>query len=318
MADISVVIVTWNSERWIERCLASVPPACEDLSYEILLYDNASTDATVARVKEHGVRLIRSDANRGYAAATNEILGLCNGRYVFLLNPDCELDRGALRRLFDFLQGNPGIAAAAPLLVDESGTSQREFQLRRLPTLRTFLFEVLLLDKLMPRNGTTARFRYRDLDLSVPQRVEQPAAAALLVRRNVFDRLGRFDEQFSPAWFEDVDYCRRAAEEGLEMWVVPSAGARHFGGASLAHMPFADFIDIWYRHMWLYARKWLPPAHAAVLRGGIAAGMLLRMAVTAAGAPPNGAGTRSNAMKAYARVLRSALRRWSDSSPSSS
>ena len=97
------------------------------------------------------------------------------------------------------------------MLIDESGHSQRHFQLRRLPTLRSLASEVLLLDKLFPKNPTTAHHRYRDLDLTEPRVIEQPAAAALLLRREVMEDVGAFDESFAPAWFEDVDYCRRLA-----------------------------------------------------------------------------------------------------------
>ncbi|HKR65625.1 MAG TPA: glycosyltransferase family 2 protein [Thermoanaerobaculia bacterium] len=296
--DLSILIVTWNSERWIDRCLRSIPAACEGLEYEVVIHDN-SVD------------------NAGFAAGTNRAFGRSTGRYVFLLNPDCELAPRAITSLFEFLETHAHIAAAAPLLSDdESGDSQREFQLRRLPTLGTLAAEVLLFDKLFPRNPVTARYRYHDLDLTAPRKIEQPAAAALLLRREVVDEIGPLDEQFAPAWFEDVDYCRRLAEVHKEVWVVPEAHARHFGGASLEHMNFAGFVDIWYRNMWRYARKWMRPAQAESLRWMIVAGMLLRCGAGFLGLRPAGV-ARWDAFRAYAAVLKKALHRW-DSSPSSS
>ena len=314
--DLSILIVTWNSERWIERCLRSIPAACEGLEYEVVVYDNASEDATLTRVNGHA-RVTRSTRNDGFAAATNRAFGDSKGRYVFLLNPDCELAPRALTLLFQFLESNPGIAAAVPLLEDESGHSQREFQLRRLPTLRTLAAEVLLFEKVFPKNAATAHYRYRDLDLTVPIRIEQPAAAALLLRRQVFDEVGPFDEQFAPAWFEDVDYCRRLAQARKEVYVVPSARVRHYGGASRDHMSFARFAEVWYRNMWRYARKWMRPGEAEALRWAIIAGMLLRCGAGVLGLRPAGVGRR-DAFRAYARVMRKALDRWSDSSRSSS
>lgn len=315
--DLSILIVTWNSERWIERCLRSIPAACEGLDYEVLVHDNASHDATVALVRD-GVSVIRSPHNAGFAAGTNRAFGESRGRYVFLLNPDCELMPGALTVLFDFLDSHPHVAAAAPLLMGEGGDVQSHFQLRRLPSLATLAAEVLLLDKLFPTNAATASYRYRDLDLTEPRRIEQPAAAALLLRREVVDEIGPLDEQFTPAWFEDVDYCRRLAEKGKEIWVVPSAKAKHFGGASLEHIPFATFADVWYRNMWFYARKWLRPAQAEALRWAIIAGMLLRCAAGLFGFKPRQV-AKWEAFRAYAFVMRKAFERWSaDSSPSSS
>lgn len=319
--DVSILIVTWNSERWIERCLRSIDAACEGLAYEVLIYDNASNDATLQRIPSAEARVIRSTKNDGFATGTNRALRESRGAYAFLLNPDCELDPRALTRLKEFLDEHREVAAAAPLLVDEGGDSQREFQLRRLPTLRTLASEVLLLDKLFPGNGATAHYRYRDLDLTQPQRIEQPAAAALLVRREVFDQIGPLDEQFAPAWFEDVDFCRRLAEAGKAVYVVPAAGARHFGGASLEHMDFGRFIDVWYGNMWRYARKWMSRGHAEALRWVIITGMLLRCLVAPLGAVKirHPQLSRRAALRAYAHVLKRAWNRWSpESSPSSS
>jgi len=307
--DLSILIVTWNSERWIDRCLRSIPAACEGLRYEVVVHDNASSDATLTLVRD--AEVIRSTTNAGFAAGTNSALAASRGRYVFLLNPDCELAPKALTLLFQFLESHPNIAAAAPLLIDDVGEVQREFQLRRLPTMRTFAAEVLMFDKLFPRNSATASYRYRDLDLTEPRRIEQPAAAALLLRRSAIDQVGSFDEQFAPAWFEDVDFCRRLAEAKQEVWVVPSASARHFGGASLEHISFAGFVDIWYRNMWRYARKWMRPGQAEALRLMIIVGMLLRCVSHFVGLHPRGI-RRRDSFRAYAHVLRRAFDRWDE------
>jgi len=295
--DLSIIVVTWNSERWIDRCLRSIPAACEGLAYQVVLWDN-------------------SRDNIGFAAAVNRAMQSATGEFVFLLNPDCELGSKTVTLLVDFLRTHPGVAAAAPLLEDEQGGSQREFQLRRFPTLATFAVDILAVDKMWPSNPVTASYRYRDLDLSHPQIVEQPAAAALVIRRDAVDEIGPLDEQFFPAWFEDVDYCRRLAAAGKEIWVVPAAQARHFGGASLEHVPFGSFIDLWYRNMWRYARKWFSRSQQEALRRIVLFGMLLRLPAAAIGVAHREVG-RWNAVKAYARVLEKAFKRWGDSSQSS-
>ena len=315
--DLSILIVTWNSERWIDRCLRSLPAACEGLDYEIVVYDNASADSTLLHVSESDAVVLRASANDGFAAGTNRAFGKSRGRYVFLLNPDCELEAGSVTRLCEFLDQNAIAAAAAPLLVDERGGLQREFQLRRLPTLGTLIGEALLIDKIFPKNRMTAHYRYRDLDLTHPQRIEQPAAAALLIRREVFDEVGAFDEQFAPAWFEDVDYCRRLAEAKKEIFTVPAAVARHYGGASVDTMGYPAFIDHWYRNMWRYARKWFSRGEAEALRWAIIAGMVARWMAALTGVS-NGTSTRREALRAYRTVLKKALNRWDGSSLSSS
>lgn len=287
---LSILIVTWNSERWIERCLRSIPAACDGVAHEVVIHDN-------------------SKENIGFAAGTNRAFARSRGRYVLLLNPDCELAPGALRQLYEFLESRPHIAAAVPLLVDENGEPQREFQLRRFPTLASLAAEVLLLDKLFPRNPATAQYRYRDLELNEPRRIEQPAAAAMLLRRSVIDDVGLLDEQFAPAWFEDVDFCRRLAERKREVWVVPKAIVRHVGGASLEHLPAARFVEVWYANMWRYARKWLRAGEAEALRWTIIGGMMMRCIAAAVGIEPKGM-TRGEALRAYLLVMRNAFERW--------
>lgn len=304
--DVSVAIVTWNSSRWIDRCLSALPAACEGLAFETVIYDNASSDRTLQVVGDRGARVIRSTANDGFAKGMNRAIGSASGRYVFLLNPDCRPEPGALTQLVRFLDDHPNAAGAAPLL---DGDGQRDFQLRRLPTLRSLATELFAFHKLFPRNRQTAHDRYRDLDLTEPRPIEQPAAAALLLRREVFEEVGGFDERFAPAWFEDVDFCRRLAVAGQKIWVVPAARAEHEGGASLEHVPFARFTNVWYRNMWIYGRKWLSRGEAEALRWFIIGGMLFRIPAAAIGIAHPEVG-RWEAIKAYAAVARQAFRRW--------
>src|SRR5689334_1631294 len=123
--ELSILIVTWNSVRWIDRCLASIPPACGDLEHEIIVYDNASSDDTLRAIGERKDLLIRSEHNDGFGIAVNRAVQRSRGRYVFLLNPDCELAPGALKLLHDFMEAHPNVAAAAPLLANDDGGSQR-------------------------------------------------------------------------------------------------------------------------------------------------------------------------------------------------
>ena len=97
-------------------------PACGELEHEIIVYDNASSDDTLrtdrrARETSRSVR----ERNDGFAAATNRAFARSRGRYVFLLNPDCELAPGALKLVHDFLDTHPKAAGAAPLLADDDG-----------------------------------------------------------------------------------------------------------------------------------------------------------------------------------------------------
>lgn len=313
VVDVSIAIVTWNSAGWIERCLAAIGAACEGLQHEIVVHDNASSDGTVAIVERAGkgrLKLHADSENRGFAGGMNCAIEKSKGRYLLSLNPDCELARGSIATLVRYLDAHPEVAAAAPLLLDEQGQPQREFQLRRFPTLHTVASELLLLDKVLPSNGAAAHYRYRDLDITRPQPIEQPAAAALLLRAEVVRAIGAFDERFTPAWFEDVDYCRRMWERGFAIHLVPEAVATHRGGASLDHVPFATFVAVWYRNLFHYVSKWFTPGDAEAVRWLIIAGMMLRTLAAAIG--PRLPVSRGAAVRAYVDVMKKAFARWDD------
>ncbi len=316
--DVSVVVVTWNSATWIARCLEALDAACAGLSWEVLVHDNASRDETVAiaapLVGQARGAIIRSARNDGFAGGVNRAVARARGRHVMLLNPDCELAPDCIATLIRRLEARAGAVAAAPLLLGEDGLPQREFQLRRFPTLRTFAAELFLTERVFGSDREIDRYRCRDLDLDAEQTVEQPAGAALLLRRELLDTVGPLDERFAPAWFEDVDYCRRIASAGGHILFVPSARATHHGGASLVEMATGEFVEIWYRNLWRYAEKWLPSKERERLRWFIVAGIGLRAVAVIAGL--SAAGERRGMLAAYGRVIRSAWTRWNDASRS--
>ena len=126
--------------------------------------------------------------------------------------------------------------------------------------------------------------------------VDQPAAAALMVRRDAFDEVGGFDEQFYPAWYEDVDFCLRVKEKGWELYFAADAKFLHEGGYSAARMGAEDFLRSYYRNQLRYARKHFGLMSVAAVRASIAAGMVGRMI-----ARPNKAAAYSKALIAIVR-----------------
>jgi GT2 family glycosyltransferase len=110
-----------------------------------------------------------------------------------------------------------------------------------------------------------------------PLQVEQPAAAALMIRRDAYDDVGDFDEQFYPAWYEDVDFCQRLKTKGWEVYFVSKAQFLHEGGYSVEAMGATDFLNSYYTNQLRYARKHFGVLGAAVVRTSIVAGMIARM-----------------------------------------
>ena len=271
MNRIGVVVVAHNSEREIGACLDSLPPGLETV-----VVDNASRDGTCAQVlRRPSVKLLANPWNRGFAAAANQGIGLLDCECVLLLNPDVEL-QGGLDALATACAGE-GIAASAARLVDRQGRPQTGFMVRRFPTPLALALEVMGVNRLWPGNPVNRRYRCLDLDPALEAAVEQPAAALLMIRREAWRRLGGFDESFYPVWFEDVDFCRRAAAAGYAMRYVPSAVARHSGAHSVGRLPWAARERYWYGNLLRYAAKHFARSGLLAVCAALVLGSLFRM-----------------------------------------
>jgi N-acetylglucosaminyl-diphospho-decaprenol L-rhamnosyltransferase len=247
-----VVVVTYNSADVIGRCLES----CRDLP--VVVVDNASLDATRELVTERdGVKLIANPVNCGFARAVNQGVAELDTDLILVLNPDVALETpiDALERACCA----EGAGLAGGRLLDQQGRVQAGFTVRRFPTPLTLICEVLGLNRLWPGNPVNRRYRCLDRDLSQSAEVDQPPGAMLMFRREVWQRLGGFDTQFDPLWFEDVDFCRRARDLGLKIHYVPEVTATHRGGHSIAQLNWSEREVFWYVSLLRYASKHFSP-----------------------------------------------------------
>jgi N-acetylglucosaminyl-diphospho-decaprenol L-rhamnosyltransferase len=262
--DLSVVIVNWNVRDLLRCCLASLqrspgivwdvraanpeevlsqphPPASLEplppISGEVILVDNASGDGSPAMVAaEHPwVRLIASPENLGFTGGNNRAISLSRGRYVFFLNPDTEVIRDAPRAMVACMDQHPEIGVLGPELRYGDGSLQSSR--RRFPTFGMALFESTPLAWHWPGNPWARRYRMDDVPLPAAEAAEvQPVdwvvGAAFLVRREVIEQVGAFDEGYF-MYSEELDWCRRAAvEAGCRAAYYPGAQVVHYEGKS--------------------------------------------------------------------------------------
>ena len=301
MADCGIVIVTYNSQNEIGRCLDAAMASGAD----VVIVDNASEDGTLAEIARtgatgRGARVIANPANRGFAAAVNQGFATLDTPYVLLLNPDAVLRTG-IEALRDACR-LPGVAAAGGRLVDSAGNPQTGFMIRRLPTPAALSLEVLLLNRVFPGNWINRRYRGLDLDLSGPLEVEQPAGAFLMVSRAVWEELGGFDEGFYPVWFEDVDFCRRAIGRGYHIYYCPQAVAEHAGGHSVGRLGLEMRRFYWYRSLLKYSARHFSPTGFRAVSLAVVTGSILR------GVAESVIGRSLKPMAAYGGVARLASR----------
>ena len=227
MADppiVSIIVVNWNTADLLSDCLASVRDVV-GLPHEVLVADNASTDHSVAVVRERfpEVKLLPQDSNLGYARANNAALEHARGEYLLLLNPDARILPGAVESLVAFLQDHPRAGIAGPPLQHPDGRHQASVGL--FPTLRTELLRQTMLHRILP-----GRLR-REAARRDTRRVEWVTGAALCITRGCFEAIGPLDANIF-LFYEDTDWCRRASLAGFEVWFVDGPGVRHVKAAA--------------------------------------------------------------------------------------
>jgi N-acetylglucosaminyl-diphospho-decaprenol L-rhamnosyltransferase len=270
MSDIGIVIVTYNSAPDIGLCLDAALASGAD----VVVVDNASTDGTIAEIARRGAHLIANSDNRGFAAAVNQGFAVLNCHYVLVLNPDAVpmSSLEPLRRACDLEHA----AGAGGLLLDSHSHPQIGFMARQLPRARDLALEALVLNRVFPGNAANRRYRALDLDYNRPQTVGQPAGAFLMVRRDVWEQLGGFDEKFFPVWFEDVDFCRRATDRGFAFYFTPEAVAKHTGGHSISRIRVELRQYYWYRNLLRYSARHFPPLAFRAICLAVVTGSILR------------------------------------------
>jgi GT2 family glycosyltransferase len=246
--DLSIVIVTWNSQDHIRTCLDSIVRTETSIRCEILVIDNASSDRTVQVVEQSHpqVGLIPNRQNLGYAHANNQGIENSTGRYVLLLNPDTEIQGNALNSMLGFMEENPNIGALGPKLLNPDGSMQPSC--REFPRFSTLLWEFSGLSRLFPRSKIFGRWRMGYFDFDRITEVDQPMGSCLMLKRETLNQVGSFDENF-PMFFNDVDLCYRIKAAGWKIFFYSDAQVTHYRGASTSK---AKRRMIWLSHLAFY------------------------------------------------------------------
>jgi GT2 family glycosyltransferase len=248
---LSVVIPSWNTRELLAACLDALGAA--DLpETETIVVENASADGSAEMVAERfpDVVLVRNAENRGFAGGCNQGMALSRGRFVLLLNSDTEVARDAIARLIAWLEAHPAYGAAAPLLHHPDGRVQPS--LKRFPGLATALWFSTPLQRWFPDNAELRRYFMRDADQAASADVDQPPAACLLIRRDVLELVGPFDEALW-LFYNDVDLSKRMAAAGFKTRYVAEARVLHHEGASTSK--YGRFVVEWQRNRLTYYRK---------------------------------------------------------------
>lgn len=252
---ISILIPAFNGAAWIAETLDRVPDAAGGVPYETVVVDNASRDETVAICRgKSGVRVLLNEENAGFSRAVNRAARAATGETLVVINQDLHLEPDSLKIMAQFLSSNRAVAGGA--LTYPNGSEQPSCG--PFPTLFGTVWRLAL-----PR-----RIRKYDLSASRPKEdrpVDWVTGAFVGFTRELFDLTGGFGEDYF-MYYEDVDFCRRAAQAGFPSYFLPQAKAIHVA-------PFSDRGDApdWLRRevrrsQMTYFRKHRPGWESGTIR----------------------------------------------------
>lgn len=226
---LSAIIVSYNTRQMTLECLRALEADLAGIPSEIWVVDNGSTDGSAEAIRRElpSIRLVENNENVGFGAANNIAMRQAGGSYFLLLNSDAFPLPGAIGTLIEYLENHPCAAIAGPRLLNGDGSLQ--ISCFKFPSpLRAWL-ENLWISAAFPRHGFLGDYRFWRHDSE--RNVEFLIGACMVVRREVFEQTGGFDERFF-LYSEETDWQRRIRNLGWEIVFTPAAQAKHLGGAS--------------------------------------------------------------------------------------
>ena len=252
-------IVNWNTKDYLVSCLESILKNVHELSYEVIVVDNNSSDGSSDMVKERfpWVRLIQNFSNACFARANNQIFEVASGDKFLILNPDVIIEKDAIAKMIHFLDSSAQSAAVCPKYLNPDGSFQRFY--RRWPDIRVFLaYETKLLNifpLLKKRILDAYHYSLAQDTFDKENDIVQPGISCLMLKTAVFKDASLFDERF-PLFFNDVDLCRRIHNKGYKIFYLPQAPVTHYLGKGRSldrETEYKEFLVGWLRYFKKYS-----------------------------------------------------------------
>jgi len=226
MKDLSIVLITWNSQQYITACMDALIRSVSSFNYQLFIVDNGSVDETLNILNNylsHNTVLIKNKKNKGVAHARNQALRLVTTDKVLLLDIDTEVNEQAINELVTYMDTNARVGICAPKLLSLEGNAQ--LSCRRFPSLR-YKFYNLLASKNIFVKGNQSQYYIQQMHGETPFEVEYVIGACQLIRKAALDEVGLLDEHifYGP---EDADLCLRMWNAQWTVVYLPSIHIVH-------------------------------------------------------------------------------------------
>lgn len=287
MKKVSYLLVAYKSNDVIGDAIKSIQLQTGTFDREIVIIDNFASEncRDIVAALAPNANVVVNTENTGFTHGVNQATANATGEYLFYLNPDVQLAPDCTRILISELDSDSQSAAAAPQLLNHDGSVQRS--VRNFPTFATLIYEHSGLARLFWRSRCFGRWKNRYFDHQSRADVEQPMASAFLVRRDVLERVGAWDERFF-IFFSDVDICKRIIDAGYRIVFAPEAKADHeLGGSTrkerswLIYDSHRGFYRYLAKHELRGVKTLLRPLAAIILSVGAVLRVIYREAISA-------------------------------------
>ena len=246
--DVSVVVVNWNSKDLLKNCLDSVYQTINNLIFEIIVVDNASTDGSLEMLERDFPQVIRisNQKNKGFGAANNQALAIMKGKYTLLLNTDALLTPHAVNKLWTFCEAESSAAIVCGQLLNADGSKQNS--MASFPSLLTLAANTSLLEYLFPKQFPSKRYKH-----DKPIAVDSAIGACIMIRKKALDEVSFFDERYF-FFFEETDLAYTMHLAGWKTYHISDACIYHLQGQSIGNNARSRIE--FYRSRYQFLRKW--------------------------------------------------------------
>lgn len=273
MKDLSIIIVNYNVKEFILNLVNSIRKAAKNISSEIFIVDNASDDGSVELISENfpEVNLIQNKKNVGFGVANNQAMKLATGKYFLIINPDTIVREDTLSKMIRFMDENPQVGISGCKVLNPDGSLQLACR-RSFPGPWTSFTKVMGLSNLFPKSKLFARYNLTYLDENQTYEVDAVSGSFMMMRKDVYDKIGGFDPQFF-MYGEDLDLCFRTQKAGYKVYYYHETEIIHYKGESTKRSKL-DETTVFYNAMHLFVKKHL--ASSFLVEGILQAAIILR------------------------------------------
>ena len=277
--DLSIVIINWNSLEFTRQCVASIVENVSGLEYEIIVVDNASPDGSGRLIESLSLpmKAVHAPRNLGFSRGNNLGVDHSSGKIILFLNPDTLVQGTAIQEMTAALRDAKDLGVIGCTLLNRDLSIQTTC-IQRFPTISNQLFGIDLLKRSLPK---LSMFGMRELFASANKgvtEVEVVSGACLMVKRSVFESVGRFSTDYF-MYAEEADLCYKVRKGGWKVGYIRDAQIVHFGGQSTGKRE-DGFADIAMREsLFKFFKKFRGAPYALLYRAALLLGAVARIAL---------------------------------------